>query len=97
MPCPFPEDLPNPGIEAGSPALQADSLPSEPPGKPGTYICAAAAAKSLQVCLTLCNPIDGSPSGSPSLGFSRPKINMKYTVYNFSSILASIIILHEVC
>ena len=26
--------LPNPGIEPGSPALQADSLPSEPPGKP---------------------------------------------------------------
>ena len=32
---------------------------------------AAAAAKSLQSCLTLCDPIDGSPSGSPSLGFSR--------------------------
>ena len=27
-------DLPNPGIEAGSPTLQADSLPPEPPGKP---------------------------------------------------------------
>ena len=27
-------DLPNPGIEPGSPALQADSLPSEAPGKP---------------------------------------------------------------
>ena len=26
------EDLPKPGIEPGSPALQADSLPSEPPG-----------------------------------------------------------------
>ena len=31
----------------------------------------AAAAKSLQLCLTLCDPIDGSPPGSPSLGFSR--------------------------
>ena len=31
---PFPSgDLPNTGIEPGSPALQADSLPSEPPGK----------------------------------------------------------------
>ena len=28
------EDLPDPGIESTSPALQADSLPSEPPGKP---------------------------------------------------------------
>ena len=32
---------------------------------------AAAAAKSLQSCLTLCDPIDSSPPGSPSLGFSR--------------------------
>ena len=31
----------------------------------------AAAAKSLQSCPTLCDPIDGSPPGSPSLGFSR--------------------------
>ena len=27
-------NLPNPGIELGSPALQVDSLPAEPPGKP---------------------------------------------------------------
>ena len=32
---------------------------------------AAAAAKSLQSCPTLCDPIYGSPPGSPSLGFSR--------------------------
>ena len=32
---------------------------------------AAATAKSLQSCLTLCDPIDGSPPGFPSLGFSR--------------------------
>ena len=32
---------------------------------------AAGAAKSLQSCPTLCDPIDGSPPGSPSLGFSR--------------------------
>ena len=29
-----------------------------------TVIAAAAAAKSLQSCLTLCDPIDGSPPGS---------------------------------
>ena len=34
LPCPSPGDLPNSGIEPGSPALQADSLPSEPRGKP---------------------------------------------------------------
>ena len=32
---------------------------------------AAAAAKSPQSCLTLCDPIDGSPPGYPVLGFSR--------------------------
>ena len=31
---PFSRDLPNPGIEPRSPTLQADSLPSEPQGKP---------------------------------------------------------------
>ena len=34
MPFPSPGDLPNPGIKPGSPALHADSLLSEPPGKP---------------------------------------------------------------
>ena len=32
---------------------------------------ATAAAKLLQLCPTLCDPIDVSPPGSPSLGFSR--------------------------
>jgi len=32
-PCPSPGDLPNPGIEPKSPALQADSLPTELLGK----------------------------------------------------------------
>ena len=33
LPFPSPRDLPNPGIEPGSPTLEADTLPSEPPGK----------------------------------------------------------------
>ena len=33
---PSPGDLPNPGIKPGSPTLQTDALPSEPPGKPYT-------------------------------------------------------------
>ena len=32
LPCLPPGDLPNPGIDPGSLALQADALPSEPPG-----------------------------------------------------------------
>ena len=45
LPFPSPGDLPNPGIKPASPALQADSLLSEPPGKPPgcggcpKYIC----------------------------------------------------------
>ena len=34
LPFPSPGDLPDPGIEPGSPALQADALPSDPPWKP---------------------------------------------------------------
>ena len=34
LPCSTSEDLPNPGIEPRCPTLQADSLLSEPPGKP---------------------------------------------------------------
>ena len=106
---PSPGDIPNPGIKPRSPALQADSLPSEPPGKPinsgvsslfllqgifltqesnwGLLHCrqilyqlsyqgspaAAAAAKSLQSCLTLCDPIDGSPPGSPIPGILQAR------------------------
>ena len=60
LPFPSPGDLPDPGIEPGSSALQADSLPTELPAA-----AAAAAAKLLQSCPTLCNPIDGSPPGFP--------------------------------
>ena len=37
LPFPPPGDLPSPGIEPRSPALQADALPSEPSGKPCEY------------------------------------------------------------
>ena len=39
LPCPPPGDLLNPGIKPRSPALQADALPSEPPGHPVGSIC----------------------------------------------------------
>ena len=34
LPFPSPEDLPDPGIEPRSPTLQANTLTSDPPGKP---------------------------------------------------------------
>ena len=39
LPCTPPGDLPNPGIELGSPALQADTLLSEPPGNSPLFCC----------------------------------------------------------
>ena len=42
LPFPSPGDLPNPGIEPESPALQADALTSEPPGKK---------AKCVKLCI----------------------------------------------
>ena len=38
LPSPSPGDFPSPAIEHGSPSLQADTLPSEPPGEP-RFIC----------------------------------------------------------
>ena len=42
--------------------------------KPVLWIELAAAAKSLQSCPTVCDPIDGSPPGFPSMGFSRQEL-----------------------
>ena len=52
---PSPRDLPDPEIKAGSPALQVDSLPSEPPGKPCIVM-----AKSKSLCH--CTAPEGSQS-----------------------------------
>ena len=47
LPFPSPGDLPDPGIEPGSPTLQADALPSEPPGKPNAASLVAQRLKCL--------------------------------------------------
>ena len=123
QPFPSPGDLPNPGIEPRSPALQADSLPFEPtgkpkntgvgslfllqenfptqelkwapamqadslpaqlPGKPSVSYAAAAAAKSLQSCATLCDPRDGSPPGSPVPGIFQAR-TLEWVAISFSN------------
>ena len=69
LPFPSPGDLPDPGIEPGSPALEADALTSEPPGKPqefdiwlSVYLC-----NKVVFCLvtksylTLCDPWSMAP------------------------------------
>ena len=56
LPFPSPGGLPHPGMEPRSPTLQADSLPSEPPGKPSWV-------KVGQTCPTLCDSIDYTVHG----------------------------------
>ena len=45
---------------------------------------AAAAAKSLQSCLTLCDPIDGSPPGSPVPGILQAR-SLEWVAISFSN------------
>ena len=47
-------------------------------------LSAAAAAKSLQSCLTLCDPIDGSLPGSPVPGILQARI-LEWVAISFSS------------
>ena len=49
----FSRDLPNPGIEPRSLALQADSLPAKPPGKPRLYQYSRTSDNSQMVYLLL--------------------------------------------
>ena len=48
------------------------------------WAAAAAAAKSLQSCLTLCDPIDGSPPGSPVPGIPQAR-TLEWVAISFSS------------
>ena len=45
---------------------------------------AAAAAKSLQSCPTLCDPVDGSPPGSPVPGILQTRI-LEWVAISFSN------------
>ena len=49
-----------------------------------TNLAAAAAAKSLQSCPTLCDPIDGSPPGSPVPGILQARI-LEWVAISFSA------------
>ena len=58
----------NVGDLGSIPGLERYKIKNSNQSQVGT---ATAAAKSLQSCPTLCDPIDGSPPGSAPLGFSR--------------------------
>jgi len=47
--------------------------------------CAYAAAKSLQLCPTLCNPVDGSPPGSPIPGILQAR-TLEWVAISFSNV-----------
>jgi len=51
---------------------------------PGSFPSAAAASKSLQSCLTLCDPIDGSPPGSPIPGILQAR-TLEWVAISFSN------------
>ena len=51
-------------------------------------VSAAAAAKSLQSCPTLCNPRDGSPPGSPVPGILQAK-TLEWVAISFSNVSAA--------
>ena len=73
LPFPFPRDHPNPGIKPRSPALQTDSLLSEPPGKPVLYsrfpliIYFIHGKVHMSMLLSQFIPPSPSPSGSTCL------------------------------
>ena len=48
------------------------------------YPCTAAAAKLLQSCLTLCDPIDSSPPGSPIPGILQAR-TLEWVAIPFSN------------
>ena len=51
----------------------------------GSHLNAAAAAKSLQSCLTLCNPIDGSTPGSPVPGILQARTLEWVAIFFFNA------------
>ena len=76
---PILEDLPDSGIEPAFPILAGRSFTIEPPA-------AATAAKSLQSCLTLCDPIDGSPPGSSVHGILQAR-TLEWVAISYSNAL----------
>ena len=73
-------DLPDPGIELGPPALQADSLPAELPRRPQYHSYTESKKNDcccsliVKLCLTLSDPIDCKPSGSSVHGILQARV-----------------------
>ena len=59
-----------------------------------TAAAAAAVAKSLQSCPTLCDPIDGSPPGSPVPGTLQAR-TLEWVAISFSNLYGPITLVHD--
>ena len=70
LPCPPPGDLPDPGIELGSPALHADSLPAKLPGKARVCVSVLSRFSRVRLFATLWTIACQAPLPR---GFSRPE------------------------
>ena len=93
LPFPSPGDLPDPGIEPGSSHCRQTLYCLSHQGSPGivnhtisivNHAAAAAAAKSLQSCPPLCDPIDGSPPGPAIPGILQAR-TLEWVAISFSN------------
>ena len=81
------------GGNGNSPQYPSGKIPwTEEPGRLQSvglqrvrHAAAAAAAKSLQLCPTLCDPIDGSPPGSPVPGILQSR-TLEWVAISFSNV-----------
>ena len=74
--------FPDQGLKMRLLHYQAEFFITEPPGQPSSHY--AAAAKLLQSCLTLHDPIDGSPRGSPVPGILQAR-TLEWVAISFSN------------
>ena len=76
--------LPIQRLNPGLLLLATEFFTTEPPGKPLYSLTVATAAKSLQSCPTLCDPIDGSPPGSAVPGILQAR-TLEWVAISFSN------------
>ena len=76
--------FPTQGLNLGLPSFRQILYCLSHQGSPMAHAAAAAAAKSLQSCPTLCDPIDGSPLGSPVPGILQAR-TLEWVAISFSN------------
>ena len=80
LPFPPPGDLPDQGIKPASPAMADEPLSLHQ----FDFFLPTTTTKSLQSCPTLCDPIDGSPTGSPIPGILQAR-TLEWVAISFSN------------